>query len=75
MSCLLSRVMAAYHNQSIRLLIGQGTKENGIDDAEDGRVRANPESQRQGRHSGEAGILAKHSNGVMKIVEHSEVQS
>ena len=49
------------HDDAVRLVVGQGSQQGGVDHAEDGGVR--PDAQRQGQHRdrGESGILPEQS--------------
>ena len=47
------------------------TKENAVDQAEDGGVRADSERERNNGDGGEAGIFEKHSPGVPQIAPYA----
>jgi hypothetical protein len=49
------------------LRIRQWAKQDRVNDAEDGGVRADAERERDDRDDGESGILEKLSNGEAKI--------
>jgi hypothetical protein len=55
----------------LRMGIGQWFQEHGINDAENSRVRADAESQREDGHGGEAGILTQHAECVALVLEKS----
>ena len=56
-------------DDSRRVFVRQRTQDDGIHDAENGGVRADAESQREGRDGGEAGIFAEHTKGESQVVE------
>ena len=56
-------------DQFIGLRVGEWVQEDGIDDAEDGRRRANPEGQGQGRDDAETGIAPDGPEGETDIVK------
>ena len=57
-------------DQFLRILDRHHSQHDGVDQAEDGRIGANAESQCQHRYRSEAGILPKHAKRVMKVVKH-----
>ena len=51
----------------------QGPQQNGIDQREDGGVRADTERERRHRDGGEAWLFRQHSQGVSQILQqHSQ---
>jgi hypothetical protein len=46
------------------------SQQNRIDDAEDGAVHANAQSERNDRHRTESRTLAQHSKGTSQIAQH-----
>ncbi len=69
----ISRAARHIHRQQPRQLfrfrIWQRTQQHGIDDAEDRRVRADAQRQREDGNQGESGILQQHSRAVTKILQ------
>ena len=51
--------------------VGQWLEQNGVDDAEDGGVRADAEGEGENRNRGEAGILAHHAERVTRVGDES----
>ncbi len=58
-------------HQSLRIADGERTQEHGIDQAEDGRVRADAEGQRQHRGYRECGASAHAAQRVAKVLRHA----
>ena len=56
------------HDELFGIFIGQRPKQNGINDAEDGAVRADAERQRQYRNRGESRIFRQHPEAVTHIL-------
>ena len=56
-------------NEAIGFEHGQGAEEHRVHDAEDGRIRAHAESQRQNRRDGKARALAQGAEGEAEIAE------
>ena len=56
--------------QAIRIRIGEIAQQGGIDDAEDGRVGADAQTQRQGRDDRESGFLEQHPETVEEVLPH-----
>lgn len=52
----------------MRILVRQRLQQNGIDDAEDGCVGADPQRQRQQRDDRESGALEQTPNGVADVL-------
>src|SRR5881396_2024722 len=51
-----------------RFCVRVGTDQHAVHDAEERRVRADPESQGQERHGGEAGVFEQLAEGEAKVV-------
>src|SRR6202030_4175671 len=58
-------------DELFRRLHRKGLVKDGVDETEDGGVRANSESQREHGNCSEAGILAQHARGVAQILKES----
>ncbi len=50
------------------VLVGKGIEKDAVDDAKDGRVRADAESEGDYSDGCEGGILEEHAHGVMQIL-------
>jgi hypothetical protein len=50
------------------LVIGQRSQQQGVHHAEDGRIRANAQTERQHGNQREAGILQQHSRAVAQVL-------
>jgi hypothetical protein len=61
------RVRLPDDDEARRILIGKLIEEDGLDDAEDRRVRADAEDQRQDRDGGERRLPEERPNRVAKI--------
>ncbi len=48
-----------------------GLQEDGIDDGEDGRVRADAQRQRGNRRGGKRRVLTEHAEGVPEVLQES----
>ena len=57
--------------QLVRVLVREWTEEDVIDHAEDGRVRADPESQRENSDRRKARILAHHAKRIARVLNQS----
>jgi hypothetical protein len=55
-------------NEAARVLVRQGLEENGMDDTEDGGVRADAQGQSEEGDGGEAGIFLQHPCGKLHIL-------
>src|SRR5437763_399289 len=58
-------------NHSVRFWYRQWSKQYSVDDAEDGRVRPDAESEREDGHGGEAGVLQQLAEGEFEIIHGS----
>jgi hypothetical protein len=58
-------------NQAVRVLVGQWPQQQRAHQAEDCRVRANAQSQRQHRNGCKTRILPEHSERVTNISDHA----
>ena len=56
------------HDELLGIFVGQGPQQNGVDDAENRAVRANPERQRQHRNGSESRIFGQHPQAVTYIL-------
>src|SRR5262249_23202837 len=54
--------------QTIGISIGQRTKQHGIHDAENGRIRSHAQSQRQDCYDRECGLLDQHAQTIANIL-------
>ena len=54
--------------QLLRMVVRQRLQQHGIDDAEDGSVRADAESEGEHGDGGEAGILAQHAQSEARVL-------
>ena len=54
--------------EPVRVSVRKRFKQHAVDDAEDGRVRADAERQRQTAIYGEAGLLHQHSRAVAQVL-------
>src|SRR5207248_7648931 len=50
--------------------VWQGTEQHGVDDREDGGVRADPEHQRHERRGGESRRAAQHPQAIADVLSH-----
>ena len=57
----------AHHDETVRVLVGQGRQENGVDDAEDRRRGANSQCQCQDDDDGESGVLHGAPQGQTQV--------
>ena len=55
------------HHQTVRIVIGKRTKENGVDDGKNRGVRADAEGESENGDGGEAGAALQHAKRVAKI--------
>src|SRR5207244_10742769 len=55
-------------NESLRIFHWYGAQEHGVDEAEDGGVRADTEGQGEDGDGGEAGGLAQHHQAEVQIL-------
>ena len=55
-------------HEPVGIMERKRAQQNGINDAENGRVRANSKCQRQRRHDREAGVLRQHAQAVAKVL-------
>src|SRR5262245_36788527 len=55
-------------HESAGVLVGQWPEHHGMDDAEDRRVRADPQAERKGDNQREAGIFRQHSRAVAQVL-------
>src|SRR6476661_6727867 len=55
--------------QTIGIGVGQRTQQNGIHDAENGRVGSHAQSQRQDSHDREGGLLDQHAQTIANILK------
>ena len=53
----------------MRVVVRQRLEQDRVDDAEDGRVRANAERERNDRDGGEARALEEHSDAETNILK------
>src|SRR6266568_1267193 len=58
------------HDQAVWILVRQGAQDDRVHDAEDGRVRADPERKRERRDSGKAGTAAQLAKAVADILQN-----
>jgi hypothetical protein len=56
-------------HQLLRLTIGQGTQQHGVDDREDRGVGANPQSKCQDGNQSESGRFGQHPHSVAQVLE------
>jgi len=56
-------------NEAVGIREGQGAEKDGIDNAEDGGVRADAESKDDDGGDGEAGTLGEDAEGVFKVLQ------
>src|SRR5262249_3734743 len=56
------------HHEPIRFLVRQRVKQSGVHDAEEGRVRAKAERQRDDGNQREAGVLEQHSRAIAQVL-------
>jgi hypothetical protein len=61
------------HDQPLRLGIGQGAKQNRVDDAEDGGVDADPQPERENHHRAEARVFDEHPDRQTEILDEALV--
>ena len=64
-----ARADIVHENELLRLLHRQHAQQHCIDQAEDGGVGADPQSQGQYRHGGESRIMPQHARGVAQILQ------
>src|SRR5205823_2300286 len=64
-----------YVNDPIRFGYRQWSEQYSVDDAEDGRVRPDAESEREHRYSGEAGVLQQLAEGEFDVIHNAAPQS
>jgi hypothetical protein len=57
-------------HEAVRLRVGQGAQERGVDDAKDCSVRSDAEGQRENHHGGEAGRFGQQAKCEAEIVDH-----
>src|SRR5262245_6041142 len=60
----------AEHHHAFRLRIGQRTQQYGVDDAEDRRVRADAECERENGDESEHSIFSEHPHAVTQVLNH-----
>ena len=56
-------------DEAVGVAVRQRAQEDGVDRAEDRRVRPDAERQREDSHQGEAGVLDEHPQGEAQILE------
>ena len=56
-----------HHDDAVGLVVGQGSQQGGVNDAEYSGVRPDPQRQSQHRHGGEPGILPQQSQTELQI--------
>lgn len=59
------------HDKPVRVWIRKRAEQGGIDEAEDNRVRADAQRQRQSCHHSEAGLLDQHAEAVKDVLPQS----
>ena len=64
------RVVGPQHHQAIGRRVRERPQQDGTDDGEDGRVRADSEREREHRGSGKQRLLAEPADGVNEIALH-----
>ena len=57
-------------HDAIRVLIGEGTKQNGVHDAEERRVSADSQSKREEDKCRDSGRLRENANGEADVLPH-----
>src|SRR5438270_594047 len=67
--------IAPKHDHSIRVLKRQRAQQNGIDDTEDGGVRANAERERDDGGQSDCALSPQHAQAETQILKHLVLQS
>ena len=67
--------MPGEHDQLLRLRDGQGSEQHRIDDAEERRVGADAEREREQGDEREAFVLEQHPRPVAQVLKHFILQS
>ena len=63
------RLLVPHHHELVRFLERQRPQQDGIDHAEDGGVRSNPERECGNRHDREPGVLGQRPQTVADILQ------